>query len=156
MMAHFAYIDIAGGAGDSELAAHHAGAVTQLADKSGIPYLLVYGRAYVGLARSIGGEHAEATRVLSENLAYARQRSAGLDIEARLLADLAYVQLSAGLVARARATAEEAAAVARRRGAKVWLAYAELVIGGPRSPTFVELVSLTGAKLLQRLPYPLA
>jgi adenylate cyclase len=57
-------------------------------------------------------------------------------------------------VTRARATAEEAATVARRRGAKVWLAYAELLIGGPQSPTFAELVNLTGAKLLQRLPYP--
>ena len=150
------YIDIAWGTGDAELAARHATAVAQLADKSGIPYLLVYGRAYVGLALAIGGKHAEATRMLSENLTYARQRNAGLDIEARLLADLAYVQLCAGLVARARATAEEAAAVARRRGAKVWFAYAELLIGGPQSPTFSKLVNMTGAKLLQRLPYPLA
>jgi adenylate cyclase len=154
MMAHFVYIDIAWGTGDAELAARHAAAVTQLADKSGTPYLQVYGRAYVGLARAIGGEHAETARALSENLTYARQRNAGLDIEARMLADLAYVQLRAGLVTRARATAEEAASVARRRGAMVWLAYAELLIGGPQSPTFAELVNLTGAKLLQRLPYP--
>ena len=154
MMAHFTYIDIAWGSGDAELAARHAAAVTQLADKSEAPYLQVYGRAYVGLARAIGGEHTAAARALSDNLAYARQRNAGLDIEPRMLADLAYVQLRAGLVTLARATAEEAANLARRRGAMVWLAYAELMMGGPQSATFAELVNMTGAKLLQRLPYP--
>ncbi len=68
-----------------------------------------------------------------------------------MLADLAHVQLKAGLVDRARITAEEAAAVARRRGAKIWLAYAEWLIGGPQSPTFNELVRETGAELLGKL-----
>jgi hypothetical protein len=97
----------------------------QLAEKSGNPYLLVYGRGYVGLAQAMRGEYAAAAATLSEALAYARRRNAGLENEARLLADLAYVQMRAGLADRAWATAEEAAAVARRRGAKVWLAYAE-------------------------------
>src|SRR5262245_44524846 len=98
------------------------------------------------------GDYAEATRTLSEALAYARARNAGLENEARLLADLAHVQMRAGLADRGRATAEEAASVARRRGAKVWLAYTEWLTGGPSSPTFRELLATTGAALLQRLP----
>ena len=72
----------------------------------------------------------------------------------RLLADLAHVQLRAGLIDRARDTAEEAAAVARRRGAKVWLAYSEWLIGGPASASFNSLVVTTGAELLRRLSHP--
>jgi hypothetical protein len=50
--------------------------------------------------------------------------------------------------------ADEAAAVARRRGAKVWLTYTEWLKGGPHSPAFVELVEATGAALLKGLPHP--
>jgi adenylate cyclase len=42
--------------------------------------------------------------------------------------------------------------VARRRGAKVWQAYAEWVIGGPSAPAFKALLAETGADLLARLP----
>ncbi|MDP3243991.1 MAG: hypothetical protein Q8M69_26505, partial [Reyranella sp.] len=59
-----------------------------------------------------------------------------------------------GLGDRARVTAEEAAAVARRRGAKVWLAYAEWLFGGPTSPAFRSLLAETGAELLAHLPSP--
>ena len=69
-----------------------------------------------------------------------------------MLGDLAFVQLSAGLEDRGRATAAEASAVARRRGAKVWQAYAEWLLGGPDAPAFRTLVQETGAELLIRLP----
>jgi adenylate cyclase len=153
-LAHAAHIDIAWGLGDAALATRHSEAVTQLAEKSGNPYLLVYGRSYAALARAMRGEFDAAATALSETLAYARQRNAGLENEARLLGDLAYAQLAAGLAERARDTAAEAAAVARRRGAKVWLAYAEWLIGGPRSPSFTALMASTGAVLLQRLVHP--
>ena len=55
---------------------------------------------------------------------------------------------------RARTTAEEAAAVARRRGQKVWQAYAERLTSGPGSPIFLELVAETGAELLRRVLTP--
>jgi adenylate cyclase len=97
-------------------------------------------------------EFSDATTTISEALRHARQRHAGLENEARLLCDLSYVQLRAGLRDRGRTTAEEAAAVARRRGAKIWLAYAEWLTGGPASPAFKTLVAETGADLLTRLP----
>ncbi len=154
LLAHATHIDIAWSLGDAALASRHSERVMQLAERSGNPYLLVYGRGYAGLAQAMRGDYAGATTTLSEALAYARQRNAGLENEARLLADLAHVQLRAGLAERARATAEAAAAMARRRGAKVWLAYAEWLIGGPEAPAFTALIEATGANLLKRLPHP--
>jgi class 3 adenylate cyclase/tetratricopeptide (TPR) repeat protein len=153
LLAHAAHVDIAWGLDDSKLASLHSEHVMRLAEKSGNPYLLVYGRGYVGLAQAMRGEYADATVTLSEALLYARRRNAGLENEARLLADLAHVQMRAGLRDRGRATAEEAAAVARRRGAKVWQAYSEWLVGGPDSPAFKDLVEATGAELLRGLPH---
>ncbi len=156
LLAHATQCDIAWALGDLELLDFHSKQALQLAERSGNPYLLVYGKGYAGLAQAIRGAHSDATTTLSDALAYARRRNAGLENEARLLADLAHVQLRAGLVDRARDTAEEAAAVARRRGAKVWLAYSEWLIGGPASASFNSLVEATGAELLRRLSHPRA
>jgi adenylate cyclase len=151
LVAHASYVDMAWGTRDVNLAARHSAAAHEIGEKSGNPYLMTYGRAYAGFAQGLRGEYSEAATTLSEVLRFARQRHAGLDNEARMLADLAYVQMHAGLGARARATAEEAAMVARRRGAKLWLAYAELLIGGPQSLAFKQLAQETGAELLKSL-----
>lgn len=156
LLAHITQCDIAWALGDLELLDSHSKQALQVAERSGNPYLMVYGKSYVGLAQTMRGAHADATTTLSDALAYARRRNAGLENEARLLADLAHVQLRAGLTDRARDTAEEAAAVARRRGAKVWLAYCEWLIGGPASASFNKLVDTTGAELLRRLSHPRA
>lgn len=154
VLAHGTMVDVAWGQNDAALASEHANMAHALSEKSGTPYLMVYGRAYHGLGQAMRGEYSEATTTLSDALRLARQRQAGLENEARMLCDLAYVQLRAGLADRARATAEEAAAVARRRGAKVWLAYAEWLIGGPTSPAFKSLLAETDAHLLAHLPPP--
>lgn len=156
LLAHATHIDMAWGLGDTALATRHSVAVTALAERSGNPYLLVYGRGYAGLVQAMSGDYSLATTTLSQALNYARQRNAGLENEARLLADLAYVQLRAGLADRARATAEEAAAVARRRGAKVWLAYTAWLMDGPAAASFTDLVAATSARLLLHLPNPRA
>jgi hypothetical protein len=46
--------------------------------------------------------------------------------------------MRAGRSEQATAVATRRRAVARQRGAKVWLAYAEWLRGGPRSPAFVR------------------
>lgn len=154
LIAHASYIDMAWGLGDAALATTHGAAVRRLGEKSGNPYLMVYGRAYAGLGQAICGELSDAMTTLSDALSLARRRKAGLEIEARMLGDLAYVQLRAGLGERARATAEEAATIARRRGARIWLAYAEWLGSGPTSKVFSDLLAETGAELLARLPSP--
>ncbi|SKA31858.1 adenylate cyclase [Enhydrobacter aerosaccus] len=152
MLAHGIMIDIAWGLNDESLAAEHSLLNQKLGEGSGNPYLMAYGRAYVGVAQSMRGDLAGATTSLSEALHFARRRHIALENEARMLADLAHVQLKAGFTARAIATAEEAGAIARRRGAKVWLAYAEWVSAGPASPVFKDLLEETGAGLLAGLP----
>ncbi len=154
LQAHATMADIAWGTGDVTLATEHSAAAHRLGEKSGNPYLMVYGRAYAGLGQAMRGESSEATTTLSNTLRLARERQAGLENEARILCDLAYVQLRAGLTDRAQATAEEAAAVARRRDAKVWLAYAEWLVRGPASPAFRSLLAESGAELLTHLPSP--
>jgi class 3 adenylate cyclase len=151
LLGHAIFVDIAWGRNDAALAVEHADAADALGEKSGNPYLGVYGRAYRGLGQAISGRFSDATTTLTEALRVARARHAGLENEARMLADLAWVQQRAGLADRARATAEEAAAVARRRGAKVWQAYAELLLGGPSSIGFQRLLTETGATQLARL-----
>jgi adenylate cyclase len=152
LLAHATMTDIAWGQGNAILATEHSTAAHRLGEKSGNPYLIVYGRGYAGVGQTMRAELSDATATISDALRQARQRKAGLENEARLLCDLAYVQLRAGLRDRGRETAEEAASVARRRGAKIWLAYAEWLTGGPTSPVFKQLVAETGAELLMRLP----
>ncbi|MDI1285343.1 MAG: adenylate/guanylate cyclase domain-containing protein [Reyranella sp.] len=154
VLAHGTMTDIAWGRSDTAAAAHYAAAAQRIAEKSGNPYLVVYGRAFQGLGQAVCGELSAATTTIGEALRFARERHAGMENEARMLGDLAHVQLMAGLVDRAQATAEEAAAVARSRGSKIWLAYAEWVIGGPTNPAFKRLLEETGAALLSGLPHP--
>lgn len=154
ILGHGTMTDIAWGQNDAVVAARHASAAHHLAEKSGNPYLVVYGRAFRGLGQAVCGEHSEATTTIGEALHFAREHHAGMENEARMLADLAWVQLRAGLTDRARVTAEEAAAVARRRGAKIWQAYAEWLLVGPETPTFRALLTETGAELLSGLASP--
>lgn len=151
VLGHGTMVDIAWGRGEAALAETHGAAAQSIADKSGNPYLLVYGRAFNALALAMNGGYSEATTLLSDTLRFARQRNAGLENEARMLADLAWVQMQAGLPDRAAATAEEAAQAARRRGAKIWLAYAEWITGGAESAVFRRLIDETGARLLSGL-----
>ncbi len=154
VLGHGTMTDIAWGQNDGVAAALHATAAHRLAEKSGNPYLVVYGRAFRGLGQAVCGEHSEATTTIGEALHFAREHHAGMENEARMLADLAWVQLRAGLTDRARVTAEEAAAVAQKRGAKIWQAYAEWLLVGPETPTFRALLAETGAELLSGLVSP--
>ncbi|NQW53609.1 MAG: AAA family ATPase [Rhodospirillales bacterium] len=154
VLGHGTMTDIAWGQNDATVAALHATAAHRLAEKSGNPYLVVYGRAFRGLGQAVCGEHSEATTTIGEALHFARAHHAGMENEARMLADLAWVQLRAGLTDRALVTAEEAAAVARKRGAKIWQAYAEWLLVGPETPTFRALLAETGAELLSGLTSP--
>ena len=151
MLAHGTMIDTAWGADDVALATEHSELNHRLGEKSGSPYLMVYGRSYAGLVQAMRGDFSQAATTIGDTLRFARQHHAGLENEARMLADLAWVQLRAGLEDRARITAEEAASVARRRGAKVWLAYAEWLTAGATSATFKALIEETGADLLARV-----
>ena len=147
ILAHGTLVDVAWGRKDAELARVHGAIAQALGEKSGNPYLNVYGLSFGALGLGLAADYTGAAGLLTEALRFARQRRAGLENEARMLCDLAWVQQRAGLADRARDTAEEAASVARRRGATIALAYAEWLLNG-ESPAFRSLVEQSGARLL--------
>jgi adenylate cyclase len=100
------------------------------------------------------GNYVKAMAMFDDALHSNRQRKGGRETEAMILGHLAHAQMRAGLFGRALGTAEEAADVARRRGHKVSLAYAEWLLNGPASPTFTKPIEETGAQHLMQLPNP--
>jgi adenylate cyclase len=114
-----AYVDMAWARRDPQMALQHANRAFSLAIKSGNPYLRVYAQACRGLAHSIAGNLALAIEDLSGALRFARSRKAGLENEARILADLADAHRLHGDTAAAARIAEEAIAVAVTRRTRV-------------------------------------
>jgi adenylate cyclase len=84
--------------------------------------------ANMGSAHLAAAEWQEAERFLAESLDLARMRRIGLEHEAATLAHLARAQLGKGSIAAARATAEEAVALAVERGQRLWELLAQVVL----------------------------
>ncbi len=122
-----AYVDIAWAEGNPVLAQTHAERAFSLAAKSGNPYLRVYAQACRGLAHIIAGQFGSAIEDLSNALRFARSRKAGLENEARILADLANAYRLSGDVAAALATVDEAITVAAARHSRFPECLARLV-----------------------------
>jgi class 3 adenylate cyclase/tetratricopeptide (TPR) repeat protein len=114
-----AYVDLAWLRGDAALAAEHADRAFTLAETSGNPYLRVFALAYRGLAHGIAGRLDEAIDDLTSALAFARWRKAGLENDARILADLGDVLLRRGNAGAALRAADEAIEIARTRHARL-------------------------------------
>lgn len=160
-----AYADLAWAEGNVVLAQEHADRAFSLSVKSGSPYLRVYAQACRGLSHLIASHADLAVSDLSKALAFARTRKAGLENEARMLADLASAYLMQGDVGLALSTAEEAVQVATSRHtrvaeclARIVLARALLITGetdrrvdGERELARVgELIEETGARIFER------
>ena len=131
-----AYVDLAWSRGDVRMAQEHSERAFALAMKSGNPYLRVYTQACRGLAHIIAGRLNSAIEDLSGALSFARSRKAGLENEARILADLANAHRLNGDAAAALATVNEAIEVAAARHARVGECFARIVRAGilARSP----------------------
>ena len=95
--------------------------------KSGNPYLRVYAQAWRGLSHIIAGQLTSAIDDFSEALNFARSRKAGLENEARILADLADAHRRNGDAEIALATVNEAIAVATARHTRVPECFARIV-----------------------------
>src|SRR5262249_17962576 len=83
--------------------------------KNGSPYLRVYAQACRGLSRVVTGQLDEAVKDLVDAVGFARRRRAGLENEARILADLANVHRVKGEFAAATVMAREAITIATAR-----------------------------------------
>ena len=122
-----AYVDIAWAKGDPQLALEHAHRAFSLAVQSDNPYLRVYAQACRGLAYTIAGNFRAAIEDLAGALRFARSRKAGLENEARILADLADAHRLNGDAATALDIADESIAIATARHARVPECRARLV-----------------------------
>jgi class 3 adenylate cyclase/tetratricopeptide (TPR) repeat protein len=125
-----AYVDLAWAEANVRLAQEHADRAFSLAMKSGNPYLRVYAQACRGLSHIIAGRLTSAIEDLSDALSFARSRKAGLENEARILADLANAYRLNGESATALTTAEEAIKIATERHARVPECLARIVRAG--------------------------
>ena len=124
----FGYMDLAWAEGDAGLAKQHAGQLAALAATSGIPYLQAYSWAYQGLLQVIAGRPQVAIDELIGALAFARERRAGLENEARILADLANAYRLKGDFDFAQATAVESIQVATARRTRAPECLAHIVL----------------------------
>jgi class 3 adenylate cyclase/tetratricopeptide (TPR) repeat protein len=164
MIPSLAYVDMAWAEGNIGLAQEHADRAFSLAVKSGNPYLRVYGQACRGLSHIVSRRLTSAIQDLSDALIFARSRKAGLENEARILADLANAYSLNGDDATALTMVDEAIKVATERHARVpeclgRIVRAELLLRSPTSDQKTEgwqelerakaLVRETGAILLE-------
>jgi tetratricopeptide (TPR) repeat protein len=116
---HLAYVDWAWARGDAQLAERHAERAFSMAMRSGNPYLRVYAQACRGLSHIVAGRLDEAIKDFVDALGFARRRKAGLENEARILADLANAYRLKGDFASAMSAAAEAIAIATARHARI-------------------------------------
>jgi class 3 adenylate cyclase/tetratricopeptide (TPR) repeat protein len=119
VMPSMAYVDIAWVQGNIGLAQEHADRAFSIAMRSGNPYLRVYAQACRGFSHIIAGRLDSAVEDLSDALSFARSRKAGLENEARILADLANAHRLKGDSETALSTVDQAIAVATERHARI-------------------------------------
>ncbi len=124
---HLAYVDLASANGDAQLAELHAERAFSIAIKRGVPYLRVYAQACRGISHIIAGRLDEAVKDLVDALGFARRQRAGLESEARILADLANAYRLKGEFASAASAAREAINIATVRHARVAECLARIV-----------------------------
>ncbi len=127
VMPSMAYVDVAWAEGNVGLAQEHADRAFSLAIKSGNPYLRVYAQACRGFSHIVTGRLTSAIEDLSDALGFARSRKAGLENEARILADLANAYRLNGDSAAALSTVDQAIKIATERHARVPECFARIV-----------------------------
>jgi tetratricopeptide (TPR) repeat protein len=163
---HLAAVELAWHRGNTASAKWHAAEVVRYAEQSAIPFVLVSALHCQGLSMAAEGDLGTTEQHFLVALDMARQRGAGLDKEARLLAQLAETHLRAGEAVRAGNTAADAIVIARRRTDRYAECHAAIVggmalavggrIDGPGEAAELlgeadKLVALTGAAVFRSL-----
>jgi class 3 adenylate cyclase/tetratricopeptide (TPR) repeat protein len=167
-LANVAYVELARGKNDRALAEHHAERAMRMAVDSDSPYERVSALASRGISHMTSGRFEAAADQLEKALSFARMKRAGLEGEARILADLANAHWLNGDLDKARRTAAEAIDVASARAARVPECLARIVLAevslqaGDSDRAALELgnvralIEVTGAKLYEPLAQDLA
>ncbi|MBR2813663.1 MAG: AAA family ATPase [Reyranella sp.] len=128
LLASVAFVDLAWARGDLVLAERHAERASSLSARSGSPYVGVSAGTCRGIACMTAGRFAEAADELEKALKLARTKRAGLENEARLLADLANARRLNGDLPGAERAAGEALEVAHKRSARIPECLARIVL----------------------------
>jgi class 3 adenylate cyclase/tetratricopeptide (TPR) repeat protein len=167
-LASVAYVDLAWGEHDKDLASYHAERVIAIAVDSGSPHVRVNALACRGLSHIIADRFEAAADDLEKALSFARLKRAGLEAEARILADLANAYRLGGDPDRAGRMAAEAIDVASARAARVPECLARIVLAevslqagdadraGLELSKIRALMEVTGARLYEPLVHDLA
>jgi class 3 adenylate cyclase/tetratricopeptide (TPR) repeat protein len=106
--------------GDADVALRDARDFVALAERSGSTWAIAVSASTLGRACIAGERWPEARQALEYALTQARQHKLGLEAEASYLAFLAEALVGGGELKQALETAEEAVALARRRGTLFW------------------------------------
>jgi len=127
VMPSISYVDLAWAERDVRLAERHSERAFSMAVRSGTPYLRTYATACRGLAHIVAGRHGAAIEDLSAAIDFARRRSAGLEYEPRMLADLANAYRLKGDFSVALSTADDAIKISIARHTRVAECLARIV-----------------------------
>jgi len=114
--------------GDIDACWRDARVFAELADRSGSTWAIAVSASTLGRAHLTGQRWSQARESLEYALAQARQHKLGLEAEASYLALLAEALAGCGELEHAVETAEEAVAVARRKGTLFWELQAQNVL----------------------------
>ncbi|MBI3783065.1 MAG: AAA family ATPase [Deltaproteobacteria bacterium] len=106
--------------GERDATLAYARQTAQVATRIGSPFILGFANGIVGAAHRMREEWDEAAALIHAELAITRERGTGLLVEAVSIANLAEVYLGQGNLPKALQTAEEAVAVARLRGSRIF------------------------------------
>ena len=167
-LAHVTYVDLAWAQDDASLADFHAERAMTMANNSDSPYVYVNALSCRGISHLVSGRFEAAADDLEKALSFARWRKAGLESEARILADLANAYRLKNDLFRAEGTAAEAIEVATARAARVPECLARIVRAevllqagdGDRARTELRnvraLIDETGARIYEPLAHDLA
>jgi adenylate cyclase len=101
--------------GDANRTRVHARQAMEIAERIGSSLLVLFSLADCARAHLLSGDWHDAVAAAERALAFTREQRAGLHYEPQLLTLLAEARLGLGEVGAARAAAEEALEVARRR-----------------------------------------
>jgi len=127
-VAHVLHPFLARHTGDAQGALAHARHALEIGERMGYIVIRVLALRGLGVGHLLKEEWGEAATALEEALTVARDRRTTLQFEALILADLARAYLGCGNTRGARATAEEAVAVGRRRGTREYECEAHLAL----------------------------
>lgn len=130
---HFASVEFGWATGNAKLVQDHAARVNEIAEQSGMPYIRIVALWCASLAHAVAGDLASAAEVLHDAIASSRQKRAGLEFEARMLASYAALLWQAGQMETALTVADEAVAVGRRRTDRIAQLHGLLLRGLIRS-----------------------